>query len=160
MSKNKITIHSTLDDGYDFFITDRWKKKYHFKISTLELPIGMLSEAIEVINDKKGQAPYNFHVLSDFDSDTEHSELVLKAKIKKGINQRHLQIKNGEFIINNRDELRGRIVWNENHPNSESDSMFVIDGKIITIEKFGEMLQRFQGFNFKFKIYDMSDEID
>jgi hypothetical protein len=30
-------IHSTLDEGYDFDITDRYKRKYHFKIASFIL---------------------------------------------------------------------------------------------------------------------------
>jgi hypothetical protein len=26
-------LHSTLDDGYDFFITDKWNKKNQYKIA-------------------------------------------------------------------------------------------------------------------------------
>lgn len=160
MSENDCIIHSTLDEGYDFFITDKWRKKFHFKISTFSVPSGLLSEAIEVVNDETGLEPYIFTILSDFNSDIEYSEIMLKAKIKKGINQRHLQSENGKLEINNRQELRGRIEWNENRSDSEFDYMFVIDGKRITIEKFGEILQCFQGWNFKFKIYDMTDEMD
>jgi len=160
MSENDCIIHSTLEEGYDFFITDKWKKKFHFKISTFSVPSGMLSEAIEVVNDKTGLEPYIFTILSDFDSDIEYSEIMLKAKIKKGINQRHLQFENGKLEINNRLELRGRIEWNENLSDSEFEHMFVIDGKRITMEKFGEILQSFPGWNFKFKIFDMTDEMD
>jgi hypothetical protein len=34
ISKDDSIIHSTLEEGYDFFITDNRGKKYHFKIST------------------------------------------------------------------------------------------------------------------------------
>lgn len=34
MKDNNTITHSTLDEGYDFYVTDKWNKKYHFKIST------------------------------------------------------------------------------------------------------------------------------
>lgn len=49
MESNTTITHSTLDEGHDFFITDKWKKKHHFKIATFEVPTGLFSEAIEVI---------------------------------------------------------------------------------------------------------------
>jgi hypothetical protein len=44
-----MTTHSTLDEGYDFFITDQWNKRHHYKIHTFSLGTRHLSEAIEVV---------------------------------------------------------------------------------------------------------------
>ena len=82
-SKKDTIIHGTLEEGYDFYITDNWNKKYHFKISTFSVPSGLLSEAIEVIDAKPENEPRIFHILSDFGADVEKSEMLLKAKIKK-----------------------------------------------------------------------------
>ena len=156
--ENGSYVHSTLDEGYDFFITDKWKKKFHFRIATFPVPSGFLSEAIEVITDKKEREPYMFMVLSGFESDEEHSELLLKAKIKRGINRRYLMEKNGNLQIRDSRELRGRIDWTGNHLNSAFENIFVIDGKRITIEQFVEMLQGSEGWNFRFTIHDMTDD--
>jgi len=152
--------HSTLDEGYDFIIIDKWKKKYHFKISTFECPSGFVSEAIEVIDKKKDNEPRIINVLNDFDSDTEKSELLLKAKIKREINQRHLKSENGNLQISDDWQLRGNISWNDNMTDTEFNTKFVIDGKRITVEQFLKMIEPFSGFNFKFKILDPSDEIE
>ena len=77
-------VHSTLDDGYDFFITDKWNVKLHFKISTFMVPSGLLSEAIEVIDNPVFHEPRVYMILSDFGSDIEEAENQLKEKVKKG----------------------------------------------------------------------------
>jgi len=154
------STHSTLEEGYDFIITDRWKKKYHFKISTFPVPTGSVSEAIEVIDSKKDNKPRIIHVLSDFSADVEKSEFLLKAKIKREINQRHLKIDNGFLQISDEGQLRGNISWNDNMADTEFKHVFTIDGKRITIENFVKMIECYSGWNFKFKIYDISDEIE
>jgi hypothetical protein len=156
---NSIT-HSTLDEGYDFIITDKWKKKYHFKISTFAVPSGFVSEAIEVIGDKKDNEPRIIHVLSDFESDTEKSELLLKAKIIRNINQRHLKFENGILQIGDEQQLRGNISWNDNLTDTVFNHVFAIDGKRITIEDFVKMIECYSGWNFQFKIYDISEDIE
>ncbi len=35
-------IHSTLDDGYSFFITDKWGNEKHYKIASFEVHSGLL----------------------------------------------------------------------------------------------------------------------
>lgn len=160
MTDNETIIHSTLEEGYDFFITDKWNKKYHFKISTFEVPSGLLSEAYEVIDNNVDNEPRVFQVLSDFDSDIEKAELLLKAKIKKGINKRYLDYKDGDYSIGDDLEVAGRILWDDNLKNSGFDNFFQIDNEKITIEKFIDMLKKFEGFNFKLQIIDPSDDID
>jgi len=160
ISKDDNIIHSTLEEGYDFFITDNWKKKYHFKISTFSVPSGLLSEALEVIATKKENEPRIFHILSDFNADIEKSEMLLKAKIKNGINRKHLKNENGMLSVGDEQQLRGRIEWNDDLSDTKFNNIFVIDGKRITIEKFVEMIECYASWNFKFKIYDSTDEID
>jgi hypothetical protein len=159
-SNSNTIIHSTIDDGYDFLIADNWDKQYHFKISTFSVPSGLLSEAMEVIDTNKENEPRTFHILSDFEADMEKAEMLLKAKVKKGINQKHLICKSGRLEIGADHQLRGRIDWNDDNSDSKFDTMFVIDGKRITIEKFVELIDSFSGFNFKIKIYDSTDDMD
>jgi hypothetical protein len=153
-------IHSTLDEGYDFFITDKWNKKYHFKIATLVVPSGLLSEALEVIDNNIEYEPRVFHVLSAFDSDIENAELRLKEKISKGINKRYLDYSDGNFTMCHDLEVAGRILWDDKLINSAFEYYFEIDGKKITVEKFIELLQEVEGWNFKFKIFDTTEDIN
>ncbi len=152
--------HSTLDEGYDFIITDKWRKKYHFKISTFEGVAGLISEAIQVIEPGNENLSRRFEMLSEFDDDVEKTEMLLKAKIKKSINQRHLKHENGFLQMTIEQQIRGTITWNDNMTDTQFDQIFSVDGKRITIENFGKLIESYGGFNFKFKIYDPSDDIE
>ncbi|MBN2836020.1 MAG: hypothetical protein JXR48_13745 [Candidatus Delongbacteria bacterium] len=160
MVDNNTIIHSTLDEGYDFFITDKWGNEKHFKIATFVVPSGLLSEAFEVIESNIDDEPRVFHILSNYDSDLEKAELQLKEKIKKGINKRYLENKDGVISILDGLEIAGRILWDENLDYSNFDYFFQVDGEKITIEKFVELLKGVEGWNFKFKIIDTTDDID
>ena len=160
MEDNNTIIHSTLDEGYDFFITDKWNKKNHFKIATFEVPSGLLSEAYEVIDSNLDNEPRVFHILSNFGSDIEKAELQLKDKIKKGINKRYLNNKDGNYSIGDDLKVAGRILWDDNLKNSKFDYFFQIDGKKITIEKFIDLLEGVDGWNFKFQIFDTTEDLD
>lgn len=157
---NNTITHSPYEEGYDFFINDKWKNQFQFRISTFEVPSGLLSKAIEVTEKFPDREPHIFEVLSDFEADIEEAELTLKAKIKKNINRRHLIEENGELSIDKEDILRGRIEEADYQSNSHFKEYFVIDGKHITIEQFVELLEPYTGFNFKFKIYDPSEQVD
>ena len=160
MKNNNTVVHSTLDEGYDFFITDNWNKKYHFKISTFDVPSGLFSEAFEVIDNKSDNEPRVYHILSDFGSDIEKAELKLKEKIKKGINKKYLNYADGKYSIGDDLKLAGRILWDDNLNNSKFDFFFQIDGKKITIEQFITLLESVEGWNFKFQVLDTTDDIE
>ena len=81
--ENNIITHNPYEEGYDFFINDKWKNQFQFRISTFEVPSGLLSKAIEVTEKFPDREPQIFEVLSDFEADIEEAELTLKAKIKK-----------------------------------------------------------------------------
>ena len=161
MKENKnIVIHSPLEDGYDFFIKDSCNRQYHFKVLSFLVPSGLLSVAIEVIKKSKINQPRRVEVLSDFNADIEKSEILLKAKIMKQVNQRHLKSENGRFEINDNNLLRGQISWSDEIKDTDFETLFIIDGQSITIEKFVEMIRCYEGFNFKFSIHDSTDEVD
>jgi len=86
-----IITTSPLDDGYDFYISDRWGKEYHFKVISFDVPSGMSSVAVEVAEETEIYYPRRIEILSDFDADIEYAELQLKGKIKEEINQKSLK---------------------------------------------------------------------
>jgi hypothetical protein len=161
-NSDNVIIHDPFEEGYDFYINDKWNNKYQFRISTFEVPSGFLSKAIEVTeNTHPDKEPRIFEILSDFEADIEESELMLKAKIKRGINRRHLVEENGKLSIGTEETLRGRIEETDDYPkDSQFARYFVIDGKRITVEQFVDMLEPYPSFNFKFQIYDPSEDID
>lgn len=154
--QNMVIIHSTLEEGYDFYIKDRWRKQYHFKISTFEVPSGLESEAVEVVNEKDRE-PYHFQVLNAYDADIEYCELLLKAKIKEGIDKRYIRRRDGKLEIEKSNLICGRIEWNDDFSTTNFDTYFVVDGRKITVEDFVELLQPYEGFKFQFSLKDPSD---
>lgn len=158
--KGNVGTHSTLDEGYDFLITDNSGENYHFKISTFECGSGLISEAIQVKAPGNENEPRIFNMLSDIDADIETVELLLKAKIKKGTNQIHLKVKNSNIQIGDDQILRGNISWNNNMTDTQFNHSFTIDGKRITIENFVKMIECYGGWNFKFQIFDISEDIE
>jgi hypothetical protein len=160
MNDKNTMIHSTLEEGYDFFITDKWSVRHHYKISTFEVPSGFLSEAYEVIENDIDNEPRVFHILSGFDCDIEEAELKLKEKVKTGVNRRYLDCNEGKLSIGDDLQVAGRIQWSDKLIDSNFDYFFEIDGKKITIEKFIAMLEEVEGWNFKFQIIDTTDPID
>ncbi len=157
---DNIIVHNPYEEGYDFYIKDKWNNQFQFRISTFEVPSGLESVAIEVIEDDPERESRIFTILSDFEADVEEAEMRLKAKIKKGINRRHLKYSYGKLSIGADQTLRGRIEENLDHPESIFNRFFVIDGKRVTIEQFAEMIAPYPSFNFKFQIIDPADEID
>ena len=151
-----VIIHSTLESGEDLLLKDRWKREYHFKLSTFELPGGLIAEAIEVKKDiLEG---YYFKMMFDFYTDPEFAKKQLINKIKRGINRRHLTKQSGKWRIGKKGILRGNILWNDNFDDTEYERVFIIDGKRITIEKFGQMFEEWEGWHFEFKILDPYDK--
>jgi hypothetical protein len=157
MENNTIITHSTLDEGSDFFITDHWSIKHHFKISSFPVGTGLQTEAVEVVDNKNGREPYIFNILSDFDSDKEYTELIMKEKIKRGINVRYLESVYGKWEIGDDLELAGRIDPNNDFDSSEFELGFVIDGQKITVEELMRMIGPYGGWNFQLKLNDDFD---
>jgi len=163
MNTSTTVTHSTLDEGYDYFVTDRWNNQLHFKISTFEVPSGWLSEAVEVLHATSEDEPRVFQVLTFFDSDwdTDDAELQLQDKIEKGVNKRYLKRINGRYEWgDDNNTIAGRIMWDNQLKNSSFDYFLHVDGKKVTIEDFVELLVGVEGFNFRFEIIDPSDDVD
>lgn len=157
MENNNIITHSTLDEGSDFLISDQWGVKHHFKISSFHVGTGLQTEAIEVIDYKNGREPYIFNILSDFDSDKEYAKLMMKEKIKRGINVRYMKSVDGNWQIGDELELSGRIDFNGDIETSFFDQMFVIDGQKITVEELMRMIGPYGGWSFHLKLNDDFD---
>jgi hypothetical protein len=155
---NGTYTHSTLEDGYDYFTTDKWGKEYHFRILTFPVPSGLESEAVQVIEKEKGIAPYIFQVLDKYDEDAGALELLLKDKIQKGINKRYLEHSNGQCVLTPEEKLFGRIDYNNDFSDTMFESVFIVDGKRVTIEQLVLMLGGVEGFNFIFSVHDPLDE--
>lgn len=146
-----VFIRNTLLEGYDFFIKDEFNKEYHFKIASFPTPSGLLSEAIEFTgNDSPG---YTFNLMSSFDTDLEYAELLLKDKIKRGINQKyHSNVINKKLI--EMKGLCGRIESHYGELNTKYHKALLVENTRVTIEEFAELIDQLKGFEFEFRIKD------
>lgn len=148
-------ITDPLKDGYDFFITNKWGKEYHFKIITFDVPSGKLSVAVEFAEETEIYYPRRVEILSDYNVDIESAELKLKAKIKNEINQRSLGMNdNGSLEIKD-NSLQGVVLADWDMDNSEP--LFSVDGKKISAQEFNKLLSPFCSFKFRFEIIDPSE---
>ncbi len=148
-------ITDPLKDGYDFFITDRWGKDYHFKIISFDVHRGMLSVADEVAKETDNYCPRHIELLSDNDVDIEVAELRLKAKVKKEINLKSLRMNDDGGMEIKNDCLQGVILadWDMNI----SEPLFSVDGKKVTAQELSKMLSPYCAFKFKLEIIDPSE---
>jgi hypothetical protein len=146
-----VFIRNTLLEGYDFFIKDEFNKEYHFKIASFPTPAGLLSEAIECTgNESPG---YTISLMSPYDTDVEYAELLLKEKIKKGINQKyHSNLINKKLI--EKKSLCGRIESHYGELNSKYHKALLVEDTRLTIEEFAELIDQLKGFEFEFRIKD------
>ena len=153
---DEVFIHSTLESGEDFYIKDRWRRLYHFKIASFPIPPGIMTEALEVRKDNS--SGYQFRILSEWDADIDAAAEKLKTIIKEKINKRHLKRRHGQWEIEQYETVEGRIEYIDDPSRTEFNRVFVIDGNEITIEDFVKMLECYEGWSFQFKIVDSCDE--
>ena len=146
---------SSFKFGEEIVVKDQWKRDYLFQILLYESPTGFSLEAKETRQDEL--PGYEFNLFLEFDEDIESGKEMLIRKIKRGLNRRHLTKEDGKWEIGKRDMLRGRIEWNEDFSDTKYNRVFVVDGKRVTMEKFGEMFERWEGWHFKFMIIDRYD---
>lgn len=127
---------------------------FHFQIRLL--PVGLFIDAIEI---KQGE-PMGYHFSIRGECDANQSDLILDlyTKIKKGLARKY--IKKSNRIGNSIKDaiVCGRIMWDE-----ESDGRvpkLIIDGEEVTWEEFGRILMSYEGFQFKFQIFDLIVDIN
>lgn len=136
----------------------RNKKVHRFMIEKRVLPMGIEYEAVEITKD--GIPGYKVAVLEGIDCDQDYLFYKLEAKIKYTLSKKYLQTKtypNGiRFTGLKEDEFVGRF---ECVKTNEEIHSVVIDGKVFSWEQLGRMLNTYEGFQFKLKIYDITEDI-
>lgn len=114
------------------------------------------------INGVHSQTGYEFSIIGDTADGVFPLFSKLYARMLKALGRKHI-FKNQEtdsWQITNEDIVRGQISCTRGSTSLNRIPMMVVDGKEIHWEDFGQMLMAYEGFNFKFEIFDQSDEID
>lgn len=132
-------------------------KKHTFNIQRRVSPIGIGYEANEV---SKGSSPgFTVAVMGSVNCDQQLLFEKLKAKIKNTIFKRYLQKSlspyGGKVMRIKDSEVAGRFEYNEG---SDAPKL-VIDGKMVSWEDFGRMLNAYEGFQFHLRILDITEDI-
>lgn len=128
-----------------------------FDINKRIMGTGVFWEAIEVYDGNYNG--YQFEVQADMDGDQHEAVQKLYEKISKGISKKSIEMKDfgGQKIRSIvDDEIEGRIEWD-----SDGDrTVLIIDGKKYSLQEFGEVLRSREGFNFKIKFYDPTEDME
>lgn len=133
-------------------------KKHKFIIHKIIHPVGIGYQAVEVTKD--GSPGFRVEVLGNLDCDQADLFNKLEAKIKKTLLKRYLQSTirpdGNKYTGFKKDEVVGRLEYDDNHENPK----VIIDGKLFSWNDLGRMLNTFDGFQFKLKIYDITDDME
>jgi len=133
-------------------------KIHKFIIRKMIHPTGIGYEATEFTGDNT--PGFKVNVLDDLYCDQQALFHKLEAKIKKTISKRYLKTTRG-YDGNKQTNIRGNELVGrfEYDKNNDEVHKVVIDGQVFSWEELGRMLNAYEGFQFKLKIYDMTDEI-
>jgi hypothetical protein len=133
-------------------------KVHRFIINKMVLPVGIGYEATEITkNDAPG---YKIGILDDIECDQEYLFYKLETKIKYTLSKRYLETittpdGRKQTVLKN-DEGVGRFEYDEHN---DGIHKVVIDGKAFTWDELGRMLNAYEGFQFKLKIYDITEDV-
>jgi hypothetical protein len=136
-----------------FRIQDCDGETHVFHFEARDFGGGIAVDAFEIGDRTEG---YEFQVIGPPGSDRLGLVGQLIQKIRRGLAVKHL--KDGQFGVDIADTVvRARISWDE-----EQDGrvpLLVIDGRPMTWDHLGRLLMKFEGFQFKLEIRDLSDEL-
>jgi hypothetical protein len=132
---------------------------FYFSVRLME--VGLVLRAFEKEFENRSGG-YEFSIIGDVDDGVFSLFSKLYTRMCKALSRKHIYHDEGthKWEITESDIVRGQITDDPDTEDWDSDLMFVVDGKAITLKEFGQMLKAYEGFNFKLQIFDESDEID
>jgi hypothetical protein len=105
---------------------------------------------------KRGEG-YELEILGDFDADVLELFRSLNQRMRRALGRRHLVVENGSLQIRPEGVVRALIDADDDR--DDGLPLLVIDGRPVSWEAFGRMLVRYEGYQVKIEIYDLSEEI-
>ena len=128
--------------------------EFHFR-TNLFVP-GVAIDAFELRDGNR--AGYSFQIIGDPKEDLLVLFGRLIEKMRRALAAKHLvHGEDGRLRIADDRVVRARIGWDE--AEEGRTPMLVIDGREIDWEEFGRMLMTFEGWQFKLRIADKSEEL-
>lgn len=135
--------------------------KFHFTVRLME--VGLVLGAFEKEFENRSEG-YEFSIMGDVEEGVFSLFSKLYPRMCKALSRKHIyhDEETNQWEITESDIVRGQITYDPDTEEDDwvSDRMIVIDGKAITLREFGQMLKAYEGFNFKFQIFDQTDEMD
>ncbi|WLR55379.1 hypothetical protein LC048_24470 [Mesobacillus subterraneus] len=127
-----------------------------FTVQQRLYPNGIFLEAVEDL-----EYGYQYSVHGELDCNQTELFHKLVNKVKLNVSKRYTkagEFRNGQkYLSIIDDEVGGRIDYDDSNP---SVPMVVVDGRPYTWEQLGEMIMRFEGFQFKMNFFDQTDEVE
>jgi hypothetical protein len=138
--------------------SDEIEHRFHF-LHRLQGHIQTI-ESFELAEGSPGG--YEFSVIGDPEEDLFELFTKLYERMKRALNKKHIYRDEGtrSWQISDKDIVHGQISCEHDSSDFDRTPLVIIDGKEISWEDFGQMLMTYEGFNFKFQIFDRSDEMD
>ena len=125
-------------------------KERHFVISFQRVDLGYSVQAEE--EGKEGQGFY----FREFDPTSAYLALGrLRGRIRRALAMRHIEEWEPGVFQATHNTVRGRISYST----ELQQVAFVVDGQLLTLEQFGKLAETFEGFQFRFDIFDSSDDV-
>jgi hypothetical protein len=136
-------------------LTDSTGEVHEFAFGARSFGTGVALDAFELRDGHP--AGYEFQVIGHPEEDLLALLGRLIEKMRRALSIRHLT--DGEYglRISDHSTVRGRIAWDE--AQNGRVPLLVIDGREIHWDEFGRMLMTFEGWQFKMKIVDPSEEL-
>ena len=151
--------------GLDYFenirlepvgIADSSGKLHQFHFQTRLLG-GIVSLAAFELKDGD-PVGYRFQLVGDPEDDLFSLLGRLVQKIRQTLSVQHIKKVKGHGLQIADDTVRGRIEWDESEDGRVP--LVVVDGQEISWEDLGKMMMCFEGWQFKLKIIDPSDDVN
>jgi hypothetical protein len=95
---------------------------------------------------------YRFAVLGDVEVDALTLFQRLYEKVRRELSARHFEHTEHGWQLTDRDELVGRIEWDEDA--GGATPVLVVDGKALSWDEVGRMLMTFEGFTLHARVED------
>jgi len=134
---------------------------FHFFVRLMG--VGLVLGAFEKEYENRSGG-YEFSIIGDIDEGVFFLFSKLYTRMCKALSRKHIyrDKTTNKWQITKSDIVRGQITYDPDTEEEDwtSDPMVIVDGKAIPWKVFGQMLKKYEGFNFKLQIFDEGDEMD
>ncbi|MDC3418573.1 DUF7713 domain-containing protein [Aquibacillus salsiterrae] len=138
-----------------FSVNDDTGVRRNFVVSQKLDPIGIFIEAKETIE-------YGYRFVVHGEVDCNQSELFqqLIDKVNHGVAKSYLTTSSSPSGFESESIIDDDVVGRLEYDGPDRGPLVIIDGKPYTWEQLGDMVMSFEGFQFKLKMFDPTDDVE